>query len=138
MATIHSQQQLELGRPKNVAGVAEKCLGKLQFLAAGPLKFSCWIGPFKQVICFASFGNKSEDKRHRLRPATWLPGPKRIRQPQIMSPARFYIYSYINGYKIIILQYAYLLIDCRISIDVLILPFLSEYYGSKNIIVNYI
>lgn len=96
MATIHSQQQLELGRPKNVAGVAEKCLGKLQFLAAGPLKFSCWIGPFKQVICFASFGNKSEDKRHRLRPTTWLPGPKRIRQPQIMSPARFYIYSYIN------------------------------------------
>lgn len=96
MATIHSQQQLELGRPKNVAGVAEKCLGKLQFLAAGPLKFSCWIGPFKQVICFASFGNKSEDKRHRLRPTTWFPGPKRIRQPQIMSPARFYIYSYIN------------------------------------------
>lgn len=38
-------------------------------------------------------------------------------------------------YKIIILQYAYLLIDCRISIDVLILPFLSEHYGSKNIIV---
>jgi len=29
--------------------------------------------PLEQVICFGSFGNKSEDKRHRLWQTTWLP-----------------------------------------------------------------